>query len=257
MKRLNRSGEPRTPPTIPVLPEKATYRKGAIVDRIADDTTGRASVVRLDKGSMTFYAELGEGETYTSAESKDGRAVADWLRAHLARTEKAERLTWLPVIEINDSSREDGRYSSGRRAVELRARCSVEIGRYYLALTHDKAQWKKLSWEQCDPDSPARLTDDELFGASADFRPGPKAADGTRREAFTIPHFKGGHNYYGDEIIVAYTPELWAGFRAVVAAIEGSRVQLSTMLKSKNGIATIEAAGVAGGVLALTDGKKR
>lgn len=254
MKRRHRD-ERRTLPDIPTLPEKSRVRKGAIVDRVTDVTTGRDGVVRLDKSRMIFFAELGNEreETYTSAESTDGGAVKRWLAAHLARTAITDRLQWIPVIEINDSSNEDSSY--GRRHEKgLRARCSVEIERYYLALTLDQRQWKKLAWEQCDADSPGRLSDDEMYGSSADFRPGPKAEDTRHRAAFSLPWFKG-DSYYGREIIVAYTPELWDGFRAVVAAIEGSRATLADMISSKKGIATIAAVGAGHGRMLLGAGE--
>jgi Ni/Co efflux regulator RcnB len=202
----------------PTLGEKARHRKGAVVEKVTHPDTQRTAPIRLDKGSMVFFAELGEGPSYTSAESKDGREVRDWLMYHLAKSTAEQRLEWIPVVHVDDSL-DSYRYGDDDddAASMKKAECSVKIERFFLALTHDKKEWR------------------------------------VREKAFGLPYFeKGSH---GGSTYLRYTPELWAGLVAVVDRVEETRRQLRVLVSTKKGIESVFALGSGNGALMLGAGE--
>lgn len=242
------------------LSPKKDWRKGARVERLTDDVTKRTGDLKLDKGNMIFWAEVGEGVSYAAVESDDGKAVRRWLAAQLGKVTKDQLLTWVPVVEVTDKS--DERDGWGRREYDLYGACAVSIERYFLALTIDKAQWMRLSWEECADDSPTALPDDERFRAAKDFREGPgfvrQPSRHNRHEerAFTLPFFEGKRGGESLTSYLTYTPELWRGLEIVVETINESRKTLASLLSTKKGIETVRAVGASNGTLLLGAGAK-
>jgi Ni/Co efflux regulator RcnB len=242
----------------PTLGEKARHRKGAVVEKVTHPDTQRTAPIRLDKGSMVFFAELGEGPSYTSAESKDGREVRDWLMYHLAKSTAEQRLEWIPVVHVDDSL-DSYRYGDDDddAANMKKAECSVKIERFFLALTHDKKEWRVLTWAECADDSATQLADDDRYTASKKFRDGPAVETVSRfrdrEKAFGLPYFeKGSH---GGSTYLRYTPELWAGLVAVVDRVEETRRQLRVLVSTKKGIESVFALGSGNGALMLGAGE--
>lgn len=248
----HRKKERRASTKPPELPPKRKDRRGAIVEKVEHSETKRKGELRLDKTRMTFFAELGEGPSYTSAESEDGRLVRDWLMWHLAKTTADQILEWIPVVQINpdDESRRYDRDDETDNAKS--ARCAVAIERFFLALTNDGTEWRVLTWEEASDDSPTQLDDADRFVASKKYRDGPKAVKTSRfhdEKRFTLPYFeKGGSTF------LRYTPELWAGLLAIVERVDETRKQLRRIISDKQGVASIEALGAGNGPLLLGSG---
>lgn len=226
-------------------------RKGTIVRRIENKRTERVGTVRLDKSDMTFFARdpdidetpetRGQIEYY---ESKDGADVGRWVTARIAKPMRLGKpLTWLPVIEVKidaDFERGSRRSETEERSTHVRA----EIDRYYVALTNDRTEWLKLAWHEVDPESASALAEEDRLAAASPYAHGPKwvqPGGGNRSR----------HRYYerssvfalplldGDESVVAYTPELWAGLSQIFDNLDKTASTIQSMLGTKKGLALI------------------
>jgi len=223
-------------------------RKGAIVERVRNDKTRREGVVRLDKSSMTFFARVPDNaaahDRPAMMESKDGSEVARWLREQLAKSTASELLTWLPVVEVSVS--EPG-YYYGRDRSATRAGFEVTLARFYLALTADKSEWVRLSWEEADAESVAALRPEDRVASSKKFRAGPGNAKATEtRTAYgdkimrALPFFDNGTNY------LPHSVELWAGLVQIVETVNAAEAHIRHLVGTKAGLAQL-----------LDDGVKR
>lgn len=221
-----------------------TERKGAVVTRIKDKKTGREGAVRLDKGTMMFFARVPDVELTIETkgrpyfESRDGKEVERWLALQLKKDEKPHALTWLGVIEIEfDVSTESGRYSRDSHAQERKIKVGVEIDRFLIALSEDETQWLKLKWAECDEKSSAYVEPEDRLQRAERFKNGPKAQLHSWDKAFKLPVYYDGHNY------LAYTDELWAGLNEVIDTLARSGDTLKALMTTKKGIATIAEVG--------------
>src|SRR3954468_9554633 len=243
---------------LPKLEQKSKYRRGAVVERVVHEKTQNAGVVRLDKRTMIFFAEYGEEAAYVSAESEDGRAVRRWLLWHLAKSTEKQKLDWVPVVEIDDNVESYRHSRDDNDENQYTAKMGVKIERYFLALTHDKTEWRVLPWESCSDDSPTQLDDAVRFVSSKRFRNGPKFVTTNRFHTegrFALPHFDKGSD--GATTYLRYTPELWAGLLAIVERVDETRQQLRKLVGSKQGIETVSALGAGRGALLLGSGEEK
>jgi len=209
--------------------------KGAIIEKVEHRTTKRTGVIRLDKDSMMFFARENDGDPLTEPYAdKDGGKVRAWLMVQLGHTTEADRLEWLPVIRITNDSRHGYRYAreNQKHGEEL----DVEFERFYIALTRDKREWRKLEWEACDPESSGLVPDNERYAQSHRYDLGP-AHDYSGSKPFRLPSFD------GSKCVVGYTPELWRGLHLILKQIEGARKALTAMIGTKAGIETVAEVG--------------
>lgn len=217
--------------------------RGAVVEKVVHPKTKRSGVVRLDTRSMTFWAREVDTDTRLPVYSNaSGDAVRSWLMEQLARSTAADLLEWEPVIEIEYGAGDPySRYEAGPGA-------RIEIGftRYYLALTKDKAAWRKLSWAEGDPKSAGALDPLDRFAASTEYGRGPKAPQRHQWDTpFTLPNFREGGRR-GNKAVVRYTPELWAGLSEVVTMVERAGNIIADLVGTKQGVAQLATGGLAG-----------
>lgn len=220
-------------------------RKGSIVERVRDDKTRREGIIRLDKGSMTFFARIPDdappSERPAMMESKDGGAVKDWLVKELKKTTANELLDWMPVVQVEVA--EPGYYYG--RETRTRAGFKVHIARYYLALTRDRREWLKLKWEQADEESVAVLPPEDRVASSEKFRSGPGGEEKSAvrshhgdRIMRGLPFFDSNTNY------LPYTPEAWAGLLNVIDTVNTAEKNIRELVGTKKGLAMLMDNGV-------------
>lgn len=222
--------------------------KGAIIERVEHPKTKRCGVVRLDKGSMTFFAREDDTDARIDPfHSDDGSAVRSWLLKQLGRTTGENNLTWVAVIEIDVG--EGGSYydrDDDDEDTKRQASMKVEITRYWIALTKDQREWRKLKWNEANPDSPTCIPDDERYASSENYRDGPKADPNKIRYGhgvFRLPSFANKRG--GGETVLPYTIELWAALAEIVENVKASRKTLNDLLMTKEGLGTLHQIGVA------------
>jgi hypothetical protein len=231
---------------------------GSIVKRITHPKTKRTGTIRLDK-SMYFTGTVDDDEKVSPLRSMDGRQVERDLTVLLSKTTAAGRLKWLPVVEIENKS--EARDTSRERRGHVRGghyggeKLDAAISRYWIALTTDKTEWRSLKWEECDPESPTCIEENDRFAASEKFKEGPKSKIVGRfgEKPFTLPHFADG-SWSGAVTILPYTPELWAGLVAALEKITEARETLERLTTTKAGIATLVEVGAGRLQLALSAG---
>lgn len=220
------------------------HLKGAIVEWVEHSKTKRRAAIRLDRGSMTFWARADEAdlqsEPYTSQKGSEVRA---WLLKQLAFTTDENIMEWVPVVKIEHGGERRHRYRD--EAQTFGDSLSVEIDRFYLGLTRDQREWRKLRWESCDPTSLTVVPENERYAASDRYAEGPKSEKlnkvyGTEKP-FRLPSFK--DKYQGEETVIPYTPELWAGLLLIVEQMERSRKTLRELVGTKAGIARLAEVG--------------
>lgn len=228
--------------------------RGAIVEHVEHPKTLRKAVIRLDKRSLTFFAREEDTELQTEPfASKDGSAVRNWLMERLKFATDDQKMDWVPVIEIEQSGEESrGQY---RDTPEQHSQSlQVEIDRYYIGLTHDQREWRKLEWAQCDPKSAKHIPENERYGQSRKYGMGPKSPDiSDSNKPFRLPSFDDG--YRRDKSVLLYTPGLWAGLMEIMLTLKNSRKTLKELLTTKDGISTIAEIGAGKAVLQLNPGK--
>lgn len=216
--------------------------KGAVVEWVEHRNTKRRAPIRLDKSSMTFFAweKVEDMPTIDPFHSKDGGEVRAWLYKQLARTSGADALDWQPVIDVRAHGDRKYRYrdddDGDGQEIE------VEIARYWIALTRDGREWRKLKWAACDPDSAGTIPESERYAASDRYADGPKAvatSSYVKPTVFRLPSVgeRGGRN------VLLYTPELWRALKMVVKQVEASRRILQDLVGTKAGIATLAEVG--------------
>lgn len=216
--------------------------KGAVVEWVEHRSTKRRAPIRLDKSNMTFFAweKVEDMPTIDPFHSKDGGEVRAWLYKQLARTSDADRLEWLPVIEVRAKGERAYRYrdDDDGKGEEI----EVNVSRYWLALTRDKREWRKLRWVECDPESAGAIPEDDRYAASSRYADGPKAVSTnhyTTPTVFRLPSVGG----RGERNVLHYTPELWRALMMVVKQVEASRKILQDLVGTKAGIATLAEVG--------------
>ncbi|SRR6266516_1131673 len=226
--------------------------KGAIVEKIEHPTTKRAGVVRLDKRSMTFFAR--EDDSDLTAEpfaSKDGAKVHAWLRVRLGHTTQKDRLDWVPVIEIKNDSKSGYRYrgEENMHGEQL----DVEIDRFWIALTQDEREWRKITWVEGDLKSSGSIPENDRYAQSRRFGQGPKSTELTSwNKPFVLPSF-----LREGQVVVPYTPELWKGLLQVIRQIAATRELLKEMIGTKDGIAAVTEIGAGRQTLRLAQPKEK
>lgn len=233
-------------------------RKGAIIERVEHHTTKRTGVIRLDKRGMWFFAREVDGDVNSPPfESKDGSAVREWLMKQLARTTADDRLEWLPVVKIEYGGEKKGRYRDESQvhgeSMEL------EVNRFYIALSKDKREWRKLTWEECEPNSSTVLPENDRYAASERFRDGPRAEQqGYRKpDPFRLPQFNDGGGYGDSTTYLPFTADLWRGLLQVCKQIAAARSTLKELVGTKQGVGVLGEIGAGKSQLLLAAGPQR
>lgn len=227
---------------------------GAIVDRLKNEKTKREAVIRLDKRSMTFFCKIGD----VTRQDKDGGVVKAWASMELEKATDEFLLKWIPVIEATiDAGDNSGmRYRGGEGNTEG---VKFDVDRYYVAKAKDEPYgetWVRLAWEQCNPDSPGRLDERDMYSRSSSFvtpRGVPyERPDEGRRTIFRLPsiNWPDHRRYY-----LPYSPELWAASMQILAVIKDARETVQRLFGTKDGQAHLLAVG-AGAKLLLSGGAK-
>lgn len=230
-----------------------TDYRGAVVEKVESRVTKRTGVVRLDKRSMTFFAREVDTDFPTQPfASKDGATVRNWLQTQLDRTSAADRLDWVPVVEVKAGG-EGGHHYYRDDKQEHEQSLSITINRYYLALTHDEREWRKLQWEACDPKSVGNVPENDRYAQSHKYGEGPKTQN-PGEKPFILPSYKP-HRYSGGTVL-HYTPELWKGLLLIVKQIEAQRKLLAELIGTKDGIAGVAEIGAGRQTLRLSPPKE-
>lgn len=236
----------------------AHHLKGAVVERVTHPKTLRESVIRLDKRSMTFYAwEVDQDTTRDPYQSKDGAEVRHWLMEQLKHTTDAGNLEWVPVVKVEYGGSPRHRY---RDETEIEGQeVSITVDRFYLALTRDKREWRRLDWRQCASDSATAIPEAERYAASSKHGMGPKHPDAQkpgylRREVFTLPSFSDG--YESATAYFPYTTELWTGLTLLVEQVKQVRQAIGKIVGSKQGLTRLAEIGAGRQPLLLTPPQK-
>lgn len=230
--------------------------KGPIVEKVEHPQTKRVGVIRLYKGSMSFFARETDGDPQQPPfVHKDGGKVREWLLQQLARTTEGAGLEWLPVVEIVHGGERRHRYRDETQAHG--ESMALEFRRYFIALTLDKREWRRLPWESADPESATALADAERWAASDHYDKGPRhprvlEGGAYPTKAFRLPHFS--DNYNGQKVVIAYTPDLWRGLLMVNAQIAASRKALERFVGTKDGVAMVAELGAGTRQLLLGSG---
>lgn len=208
--------------------------RGAIVEKIEHRVTKRTGVIRLDKRSMTFFAREDDANPLIEPfASKNGAEVKNWLKTQLSHTTVQDQLEWIPVIRIENDSEPRHRY---RDQAQLHGeKLDVDFERFYVALTRDEREWRRLPWEACNPDSTGFIEENDRYAQSHRHYCGPKHDSVIRGldKPFRLPSFD------GDKATVKYTPELWQGLLLILKQITGARETLTQMIGTKSGIETV------------------
>lgn len=215
--------------------------KGAVVEWVEHPTTKRRAPIRLDKGSMTFFAREDDKDLRSEPfQSKNGSEVRAWLYKQLAFTTEQDRLEWRPVIKIEHDSSRRFRYRDESQVYG--ETLAVEIDRFYLALTKDERTWQKIEWEACDPESQGFIAENERYAESKRYAQGPKSESiGSHNKPFRLPSFEPSGD--GAKSVVPYTPELWEGLKLIVEKIAEQRKLLKTMLSTRSGVKLVAEVG--------------
>lgn len=237
-------------------------RSGSRIETFTHRKTGRSADVRLEKRSGLFFAEIpvGPGIPPDTTESRDVREVRNWLEEKLATTTNDFVLDWQPVVEVAHS---DGDRGWSRRETND-AGVRVYFERYWIALTPDQTEWRKLAWEHGDEEHSGYLEPEHRYAASERYRPGPEGERRTEREwrrgfkeadkVFKIPFFE--PNPGGDpRSYLPYTPALWAGLEGILAAIKDARAGVAKLIGTKAGLAVLNEIGSGKATLQLTSGE--
>lgn len=232
--------------------------KGAIVQTVRDERTKREAPMRLDKSDMTFWAMAGSEPSSPYFQSKDGGEVELWLERELAKTSENDRLVWFPVVEVAVRDDNHGWSRPRTKDNDITTGFSVDVERYFIALTRDEREWRRLDWEQCDDDSPGCVPPNDRYAQSHNYAKAPKhelfkpgaTTYGVRDKPFVLPSMaKLGS---GAKSVLPYTPELWAGLLQVVQRIDAERAALDKLTGTKAGLDVL--AKVGAGTLPLRIG---
>jgi len=234
----------------------ATTLRGGIVEWVEHRVTKRRAPIRLDKGRMMFWARPVDGdETVKPFSSTEGRKVRDWLMEQLARTTEADRLEWVPVIAINHERDRHGYY---REEPEVKqADLSLKVERYWIALTKDEREWRKLAWAACDPRSSGCVPDNDRYSQSSEYDYGPKSDQlSYHTKPFILPSYRGSRRAR-ESTVLPYTAELWAGLLLLIKQIKSSGKTLEDLVGSKAGMEVMMELGAGTKVLSLSDGNAK
>lgn len=234
------------------------HLRGAIVERVEHPITHRKSNLRLDRRSMWFFAR--EDESDPRAEpfaAKDGDKVRAWLLEQLSRTSAAEALEWQPVIEIEHGG-DSHHYFRDDSKQEHSESLSVKAKRYWIALTHDQREWRKLKWEEADEESSTCIAAPDRYSASSKYADGPKAdSAGTyaSHRIFRLPSFDEKHD--GSKVVIAFTPEIWLALQQICGHLKAMRQTLGELVGTKKGVAVLAEIGSGKSQLLLGPPKQR
>lgn len=258
--------KPADPPAEPKHPNVKVYpvherdrgrgsrsrNRGAVVERVVHETTGRVAEIRLDKGSMDFSCMIGED----LGTSKDGRALRDWALDCLGVIESDEIPEWLGVLEIHTS----GRDRSYRQRGEIDTGLEITARRYWIART-PAGQWKTAKWETGDPKSHAhvppelRFKEADRFALAEEIERGESDSGYNKRKggprAFALPAVDGERTY------LAYDEALWTGCKRIAAGLDEALVTLRQMLTTQDGNEAVRALGTGKGTLLLSAGEAK
>lgn len=224
--------------------------RGAVVEWVEHKKTKRRAPIRLDKSSLTFFAWENDtdrqGDPYAS---KDGREVRLWLEKQLSYTTDSSTMTWIPAVRVEYGGERRWRYRDEQQVHGENVK--LEINRFYVGLTRDEREWRRLPWEACDPKSSTFIPENERYAASTPQGEGPKSPKiNDHNKPFRLPHY----TRDGDAIL-QYTPELWKGLLTLIKQIELARVTLVDLVGTKEGVTALKDLGSGHATLQLTSGR--
>lgn len=231
------------------------HLKGAIVKHVEHTVTKRTGVIRLDKRHMWFFARENDLDLLTEPyAAKDGGDVEAWLLLQLKHTSADNNMEWIPVVAIEHGG-DSHHYYRDSSQQEQSESIDVTLKRYFIGLTRDEREWRKLDWEECDPASSTCIPDNERYAASRKYGIGPKGDRSSFEKPFRLPHFT--ERGSGDKIVVAFAPELWAGLVLIVKQIKLARENIAKLVGTKEGVATLAEIGTGRTPLLLTAPKEK
>lgn len=230
--------------------------KGAVVQKVVHPKTKREGVIRLDKRTMTFFAREFDAEYTTEPfASTNGTEVERWLMEQLKRTAGDNNLEWIPVIEVETGGASHHYYRDDSKE-NHKEDIGLRIKRYYIALTRDEREWRVLKWEEVDENSVTCVPDNEKYAASRNYALGPKSPQLTNyTRAFKLPDYADKRDDHMT-VKVAYTPELWAGLKQIIATLKMARKQIKELVGTKKGNEAVVLIGEGKTPLLLTSGDK-
>lgn len=231
--------------------------RGGVIERVEHPVTKRTGVIRLDKRHMTFFArEVDNDPKSPPYADSSGFKVKQWLLEQLKHTTAADRLDWIPVIQIEHGG-DTHHYYRDTSKEEQSESIKIEIKRYFIALTRDGREWRSLQWEEVDETSSTCLPENDRFAGSRNYGHGPKS-DKIRdqADAFRLPSFEQrGYGGMDRKVVVAYTPELWQGLMLIIQTIRAARAQIAKLVNTNDGIKMVAAIGSGKETLLLQSGK--
>lgn len=233
-------------------------RSGAVVETFEHDKTKRVAQIRLEKSSGYFHTVIETAGVPETFESTELSKVRSWLREQLKTTSDDFILEWKPVIELHTTKGDRGYGRSRDEQHEGGLRLSAS--RYWLALTPNQHEWRKIDWGQGDEDSPNVVPAAERYALSERYANGPKLPDhlaidrwGSRREKpFRLPY----HEADRDEpkYVIEYKAELWEGLMHIIRTLGDMRKTIGEMVSTKTGLAVLAEIGAGSAQLMLTSG---
>jgi hypothetical protein len=198
--------------------------KGAKFNQVSHPVTRRVAAIKLRKSDAKFWTVVGT-EYF---ESESASEVENWA---LEQMGKSTSIEWQPVIELRDNSSEHWRDDG-----EIRAEIDFFLERYWIGRT-EGGSWRKLEWDQADPQSPFALADGQKVARSQAFDEfSPDNARRRRRNkgvtdvAYELPV------KIDDRVFLPYDLDLWVGMLGVVEMIRSSRRRLGEILANIAGL---------------------
>jgi hypothetical protein len=219
--------------------------KGALMETVKDERTGKTAEVRFDKKKGRFFCIIGEDNIMADTI----REVRSWAQA---RVKLSDAVTWMPVLEVTapDEDEESRRFGRRRRSEtdesSITADMRFSAERYYVGRT-EAGRWYFTSWESRDPESQQHLPDDEVIAHARDWNvamnyESPTSYQNRNRASsgkmpkFKLPYREADSNMH----YMAYDEEAWTGLQVIAANVAASRLTLRKLLIAKDAIASLQ-----------------
>lgn len=215
--------------------------KGALMETVKDERTGKSAEVRFSKQHGRFFCIIGEDNIMADTI----REVKQWAQK---RVKLSDAVAWIAVLEVTEPEDEDrqrfGRRNRGDDDAKVETSMSFEAERYYIGRTAS-GKWYTTSWASRDPESKDHLADDEViaqareFGTATAYENPSTFGNVNRASTKAMPKFKLPHHSYRTHYL-PYDEDAWQGLNVIAENIRASRATLVKLLGDKKVIESLQ-----------------
>jgi hypothetical protein len=216
--------------------------KGALMETVKHERTGKSAEVRFDKKRGSFFCIIGEDHFVAD----NIRAVRQWAQA---RVKLSDAIDWIGVLEVTapeegEKSRRFGRRSRDDEDSTITTEMQFSAERYYIGRSA-MGKWYTTTWASRDPDSQHHLADDEVIAQARDFGIATQYEDPNhyenrnRASGLKMPKFKLPHRAYNTHYL-PYDEDAWAGLQVIAENVAASRITLRKLLIDKKVIESLQ-----------------